>query len=64
MDKAWAAKGLSGILAAPGSALKGVSDRDGELKGAFGVTTIAEPAEMGRICCSRALAPALNCEAT
>ncbi|GAA4965547.1 hypothetical protein GCM10023238_36520 [Streptomyces heliomycini] len=31
LDKAWADKSLPEILAAPVGALKGVSDRDGEL---------------------------------
>ncbi|MFF9457653.1 hypothetical protein [Streptomyces flaveolus] len=36
LDKAWADKSLPEILAAPVAALKGVSDRDGELlDGAF-----------------------------
>ncbi|WP_106403095.1 hypothetical protein [Actinocorallia populi] len=47
LDKAWADKGLPEILAAPVSALKGVSDRDGELlKEAFGITTVAELGEL------------------
>ncbi|MFI1828712.1 hypothetical protein ACH41E_20020 [Streptomyces sp. NPDC020412] len=43
LDKAWADKGLPEILAAPVSALKGVSDRDGELlQEAFGVKTVSD----------------------
>ncbi|MFJ7421047.1 hypothetical protein ACIQXD_20880 [Streptomyces uncialis] len=47
LDKAWADKELAEILAAPVSALKGVSDRDGELlKQAFGTVTVADLAEL------------------
>ncbi|MFE0732301.1 hypothetical protein [Streptomyces antibioticus] len=47
LDKAWADKSLSEILAAPVSALKGVSDKDGELlQEAFGVVTVADLAEL------------------
>ncbi|MFC8392356.1 MULTISPECIES: hypothetical protein [unclassified Streptomyces] len=47
LDKAWADKPLPDILAAPVAALKGVSDRDGELlQEAFGVETIADLAEL------------------
>ncbi|MFI8438458.1 hypothetical protein ACIGJO_32965 [Streptomyces sp. NPDC079020] len=47
LDKAWADKGLPEILAAPVSALKGVSDRDGELlQEAFGVTSVADLADL------------------
>jgi hypothetical protein len=47
LDKAWADKSLPEILAAPASALKGVSDRDGELlHKAFGVKTVADLAEL------------------
>ncbi|MFD5766889.1 hypothetical protein ACFWIN_13835 [Streptomyces sp. NPDC127049] len=47
LDKAWADKPLPEILAAPVAALKGVSERDGELlKEAFGVTTVAELAAL------------------
>ncbi|MBQ0983795.1 hypothetical protein KBZ10_04500 [Streptomyces sp. F63] len=43
LDKAWADKSLPEVLAAPVSALKGVSDRDGELlQEAFGVKTVAD----------------------
>jgi hypothetical protein len=57
LDKAWADKGLTEILAAPVSALKGVSDRDGELlKEAFGVTTVAGLAELKYVRWAQALA--------
>ncbi|GAA2245322.1 hypothetical protein GCM10010232_35430 [Streptomyces amakusaensis] len=47
LDKAWAEKSLPEILDAPVSALKGVSDRDGELlKEAFGVASVADLAEL------------------
>ncbi|MFF5455026.1 hypothetical protein ACFY40_27915 [Streptomyces sp. NPDC012950] len=47
LDKAWADKSLPEILAAPVAALKGVSDRDGELlREAFGVETVADLAEL------------------
>ncbi|MER6011414.1 hypothetical protein [Streptomyces bluensis] len=47
LDKAWADKSLPEILAAPVSALKGVSDRDGELlEEAFGVKTVADLAHL------------------
>ncbi|GAA2566196.1 MULTISPECIES: hypothetical protein [Streptomyces] len=47
LDKAWADKSLPEIMAAPVAALKGVSDRDGELlQEAFGVETIADLAEL------------------
>ncbi|MDG9725220.1 hypothetical protein [Streptomyces sp. DH41] len=47
LDKAWADKRLPEILAAPVAALKGVSDRDGELlQEAFGVRTVADLAEL------------------
>ncbi|WP_338674485.1 hypothetical protein V1460_16615 [Streptomyces sp. SCSIO 30461] len=56
LDKAWADKSLNEILAAPVSALKGVSDRDGELlKEAFGVTTVAELAELKYVRWAKAL---------
>jgi hypothetical protein len=57
LDKAWADKGLTEILAAPVSALKGVSDRDGELlREAFGVTTVAGLAELEYVRWAQALA--------
>ncbi|MGW4026007.1 hypothetical protein [Streptomyces sp. NPDC005009] len=47
LDKTWADKSLPEILAAPVAALKGVSDRDGELlQEAFGVKTTADLAEL------------------
>ncbi|MFF4873348.1 hypothetical protein ACWDUX_04515 [Streptomyces sp. NPDC003444] len=47
LDKAWADKSLPEILAAPVAALKGVSDRDGELlREAFGVETVSDLAEL------------------
>lgn len=47
LDKAWADKSLPEILAAPVSALKGVSDRDGELlEEAFGVKSVADLAKL------------------
>ncbi|MFF3393785.1 hypothetical protein ACFYW1_23005 [Streptomyces sp. NPDC002669] len=47
LDKAWADKALPEILAAPVAALKGVSDRDGELlQEAFGVKTVSDLAEL------------------
>ncbi|MFD4588391.1 hypothetical protein [Streptomyces sp. NPDC058434] len=47
LDKAWADKSLPEVLAAPVSALKGVSDRDGELlREAFGVKTVADLADL------------------
>ncbi|GFH35752.1 hypothetical protein [Streptomyces pacificus] len=47
LDKAWADKSLSEILTAPVDALKGVSERDGELlQEAFGVKTVADLAEL------------------
>ncbi|MFD7555362.1 hypothetical protein ACFV9E_12610 [Streptomyces sp. NPDC059835] len=43
LDKAWTEKPLSEVLSAPVSALKGVSDKDGELLAqAFGVKTVAD----------------------
>ncbi|TNY35483.1 hypothetical protein [Thermomonospora catenispora] len=60
LDKAWADKSLPEVLAAPVSALKGVSERDGELlKEAFGVTTVAQLAELKYVRWAQALA-ALN----
>ncbi|MDN3268048.1 hypothetical protein [Streptomyces sp. MA15] len=47
LDKTWADRSLPEILAAPVAALKGVSDRDGELlQEAFGVKTVADLAEL------------------
>ena len=57
LDKAWADKSLPEILAAPVSALKGVSERDGELlKEAFGITTVADLAELKYVRWAQALA--------
>ncbi|ANW16892.1 hypothetical protein [Streptomyces clavuligerus] len=57
LDKAWADKTLPEILGAPVGALKGVSDRDGELlKEAFGVTTVAQLAEVKYVRWAQALA--------
>ncbi|WP_432037900.1 hypothetical protein [Streptomyces cucumeris] len=47
VDKAWADKEISEILGAPASALKGVSDRHGELlQEAFGIKTVADLANL------------------
>lgn len=47
LDGAWADKSLPEILAAPVAALKGVSERDGELlQEAFGVKTVSDLAEL------------------
>ncbi|MFF4260714.1 MULTISPECIES: hypothetical protein [Streptomyces] len=47
LDKAWADKSLPEILAAPVDALKGVSERQGELlKEAFGIKTVADLADL------------------
>lgn len=57
LDKAWADKSLPEILAAPVSALKGVSDRDGELlKEAFNVVTVADLAKLKYVRWAQALA--------
>ncbi|MET9855662.1 hypothetical protein ABZY57_22290 [Streptomyces sp. NPDC006450] len=43
LDKAWADKPITEVLAAPVAALKGVTDQDGELlREAFGVKTVAD----------------------
>lgn len=43
LDKAWAEKPLAEVLAAPVAALKGVTDKHGELlREAFGVQTVAD----------------------
>lgn len=43
LDKAWADKPLTEVLAAPVAALKGVTDKDGELLlEAFGVKTVGD----------------------
>jgi nucleotidyltransferase/DNA polymerase involved in DNA repair len=47
LDQAWADKGLPEIMAAPVSALRGISDRTGELLNeALGIKTIADLASM------------------
>ncbi|MFD5493791.1 hypothetical protein ACFYY3_02715 [Streptomyces sp. NPDC001812] len=57
LDKAWADKDLTEILAAPVAVLKGVSDRDGELlQEAFGVKTVADLAELKYVRWAQALA--------
>lgn len=60
LDKAWADKSLPEIMAAPVGALRGVSERDGELlQEAFGVKTVADLAELKYVRWAQALA-ALN----
>ncbi len=60
LDKAWADQGLPEILTAPVSALKGLSERDGELlQEAFGVRTVADLANLKYFRWASALA-ALN----
>ncbi|MFD9864059.1 hypothetical protein [Streptomyces alboflavus] len=57
VDKAWVDKEIAEVLAAPVSALKGVSDRDGELlKEAFGVKTVADLADLKYVRWAQALA--------
>ncbi|ORT59379.1 hypothetical protein [Streptomyces sp. CB03238] len=57
LDKAWTDKPLADVLAAPVAALKGVSERDGELlKEAFGVESIADLAELKYVRWAQALA--------
>ncbi|PNG17438.1 hypothetical protein [Streptomyces cahuitamycinicus] len=57
LDKAWADKSPPEILAAPVGALKGVSDRDGELlQEAFGVKAVAGLAELKYVRRAQALA--------
>lgn len=57
LDKAWADKSLPEILAAPVGALKGVTDRDGELlQEAFGVKTVADLAELKYVRWAQSLA--------
>lgn len=47
LDKAWADKSLPEVMAAPVSALKGISDRSGELLNeALGIKTIADLANL------------------
>ncbi|MGW0393400.1 hypothetical protein ACWDYJ_21365 [Streptomyces sp. NPDC003042] len=57
LDKAWAEKTLPEILAAPVSALKGVSEKEGEhLQKAFGVKTVADLADLKYVRWAQALA--------
>ncbi|AQT74885.1 MULTISPECIES: hypothetical protein [Streptomyces] len=57
LDKAWADKSLPEVLAAPVSALKGVSDRQGELlREAFGVKTVGDLADLKFVGWAKALA--------
>ncbi|MDX6761300.1 hypothetical protein SIN09_18215 [Streptomyces sp. F8] len=57
LDKAWADKSLPEVLAAPVSALKGVSDRQGELlREAFGVKTVGDLADLKFVSWAKALA--------
>ncbi|MDX2402094.1 hypothetical protein NJO91_03010 [Streptomyces microflavus] len=57
LDKAWADKSLPEVLSAPVSALKGVSDRQGDLlKEAFGIKTVADFAELKYVGWAQALA--------
>ncbi|WP_165989437.1 hypothetical protein [Streptomyces sp. YIM 98790] len=57
LDKAWADKSLPEILSAPVAALKGVSERDGELlREAFGVRTVADLARLKYVRWAQALA--------
>ncbi len=57
LDKAWADKSLQEVLAAPVAALKGVSDRDGELlQEAFGVKSVADLADLKYVRWAQALA--------
>ncbi|MFE0581071.1 MULTISPECIES: hypothetical protein [unclassified Streptomyces] len=47
LDKAWADKSVAEVLAAPVDALKGVSERQGDLlKEAFGIKTVADLADL------------------
>ncbi|SFC93599.1 hypothetical protein [Streptomyces aidingensis] len=57
LDKAWADRSLPEILAAPVAALKGGSERDGELlREAFGVRTVADLARLKYVRWAQALA--------
>nr|WP_203678837.1 hypothetical protein [Streptomyces microflavus] len=57
LDKAWADKSLPEVLSAPVSALKGISDRQGDLlKEAFGIKTVADLAELKYVGWAQALA--------
>lgn len=56
LDKAWAEKTLPEILGAPVSALKGVSEKEGEhLQKAFGVKTVADLADLKYVRWAQAL---------
>ncbi|WP_240134373.1 hypothetical protein [Streptomyces sp. MUM 178J] len=56
LDKAWADRSLAEIMEAPAAALKGVSERDGELlEEAFGVKTVADLAELKYVRWAQAL---------
>ncbi|MFD3969777.1 hypothetical protein [Streptomyces cyaneofuscatus] len=57
LDKAWADKSVSEVLSAPVSALKGVSDRQGDLLNeAFGIKTVADLAKLKYVGWAQALA--------
>jgi nucleotidyltransferase/DNA polymerase involved in DNA repair len=57
LDKAWADKSLPEIMAAPVAALKGISDRSGELLyEALGIKTIADLASLPYARSAQALA--------
>lgn len=57
LDKAWADKSVPEVLAAPVSALKGVSDRQGDLlEEAFGIKTVADLADLKYVGWAQALA--------
>lgn len=60
LDKAWADKPLGEVLAAPVAALKGVTEKDGELlREAFGVKSVADLGELKYVRWAQALV-ALN----
>ncbi|MEU0358747.1 hypothetical protein [Streptomyces cyaneofuscatus] len=57
LDKAWADKSVSEVLSAPVSALKGISDRQGDLLNeAFGIKTVADLAKLKYVGWAQALA--------
>ncbi|CAD5917741.1 MULTISPECIES: hypothetical protein [Streptomyces] len=57
LDKAWADKSVPEVLSAPVSALKGVSDRQGDLLNeAFGIKTVADLAKLKYVGWAQALA--------
>jgi len=57
LDKAWADKSLPEIMAAPVAALKGISDRSGELLyEALGIKTVADLASLPYARAAQALA--------